>query len=186
MYLTERSSPFEPGARPSYSSEARISMCFSRSAAVMASSAAFGGRSGAARAVVVRRIRKRCFINRVFVGGVLGAREGAPNSRGAAVCRLWVSPRRGGLLEADVLVRMMIQECWIPSLHTGMNEEGVRVMKERNDGGILEQNCFRFLEGGETCRQLGGLSSFADEPVIFGIAPAGIIISATGRPKIEE
>src|SRR4051812_36039140 len=43
MYLTESSSPLDPGARPSNSSEARTLICLRRPAAVIASSAAFGG-----------------------------------------------------------------------------------------------------------------------------------------------
>src|SRR2546423_337877 len=60
MYFTDSSSPFEPGARPSNSSEARTLMCLRRSAAVMASAAAFGteGASAAkARAVRLPAIR---------------------------------------------------------------------------------------------------------------------------------
>src|SRR5438094_130890 len=39
MYLTESSSPFVPGARPSNSSDARILMCASKPSGVIASSA---------------------------------------------------------------------------------------------------------------------------------------------------
>src|SRR4029077_10938124 len=43
IYLTERSSPFEPGARPSNSSEERTLMCLSKPSAVMTSMADLGG-----------------------------------------------------------------------------------------------------------------------------------------------
>src|SRR3954464_10538241 len=60
MYLTESSSPFEPGARPSNSSEARTLMCLSKSGAVMASRGACGGTGGGSSAKAAGgKIRKR-------------------------------------------------------------------------------------------------------------------------------
>src|SRR6266404_8023722 len=46
MYLVERSSPFDPGARPSNSSDARILMCASNASGVMTSSAGLSFSSG--------------------------------------------------------------------------------------------------------------------------------------------
>src|SRR5205085_5430550 len=46
MYLVERSSPFEPGARPSNSSDASVLMCASNASGVMTSSAGLSFSAG--------------------------------------------------------------------------------------------------------------------------------------------
>src|SRR5256885_16656947 len=59
MYLMESSSPLEPGARPSNSSEARVLICASNASGVMTSSAGFSFSAGLSAAKRERAIPKK-------------------------------------------------------------------------------------------------------------------------------
>src|SRR5256885_15567369 len=59
MYLMESSSPLEPGARPSNSSEARVLICASNASGVMTSSAGFSFSAGLSAAKRGRAISKK-------------------------------------------------------------------------------------------------------------------------------
>src|SRR5882724_6833649 len=162
MYLTESSSPFVPGARPSNSSDARILICASNPSGVIASSAGCkrNANSSTARHDMAAAQRIAAKQSAIFIHQCRASLRLA-NAK--------IASETHALLEPHILIWVMIKNRRIPAFHAWANQKSMGIEVDRQNRGVFEQNCLRLLKRGITRRLITGPAGLANKPIILGI-----------------